>query len=280
MSILSFLRTTHKNKNIDIPYIGRTFAIVFFVIFLSMQILISYLLISDGLYATGTYADVLHDTNEVFEYIDRTYSNKQELQFLSAYKKIIPNSNLDQGAFNNYYNDFYNYTSKDTMVSGTCSEVAVTLLTKAHKVNQGSYEYIFRTVMNTAKGNGYWKSDKGTNSAQIDSLVTKTFDFLNSSKKGNNDHLNIFSNLVNNIDSGKTSVFSCIGHSMHAVGYAEYSIKYSEKILFFKRNVAKTEYFVIVNDGWFNASSNEKNEQYSYYPASLISTRFTLTKVV
>lgn len=136
--------------------------------------------------------------------------------------------------------------------------------------------------MNTAKDNGYWKKNYGTLQASIDSLVTKSFKFWGSSKKGNNDHLNIYSNLVKNIDNGYTSVFSCSNHSMHAVGYATYNIQYTEKILFFiNKTTTKNEYFVVVNDGWFNSTNNSENKQYSYYPASLISSiTFSLTKVV
>ncbi|MDR0751635.1 MAG: hypothetical protein LBF12_03480 [Christensenellaceae bacterium] len=265
-------RTNNKNIN-------RFFYIVYISLVLLVLIGLGNFIVLPELFATGDSSLVLHDPQSVISYLNKNYKN---LTVNSIYKKIIPNENIKQSALNSYYNNYYNITNEKETVKGTCSEVAVTLLTKAHKVNQGSYQYIFRTVMNTAVDNGYWKEKYGTYQAKIDSLVTKSFDFWGSSKKGNNDHLNIYSNLVENIDNGKTSVFSCSDHSMHAVGYAVYDIKYSPKILFFYgKPIAKKEYFVVVNDGWHDANTNTENKQYSYYPASAISSiTFVLTKVV
>jgi hypothetical protein len=246
-----------------------------------MTMLLTFFLLTHNLSTTGTSDSLLNDSQSVINYINKLYPNKKDFKISITSNKTIPSVNLKQSTYNSYYNSYYNLTGDD-MVEGTCSEIAVALLAKSHKVNQGSYEYLFRTVMNTAMDNGYWTKKYGTFQAKIDSLVTKSFKFWKSNKKGNNDHLSIYTNHVKNINAGSTTIFSCSNHSMHGVGYVEYKIQYTEKILFFiPSTVTQTEMFVIVNDGWFNATSNIDNYQYSYYPVRLISSvTFALTKVV
>ncbi|MDR0751084.1 MAG: hypothetical protein LBF12_00630 [Christensenellaceae bacterium] len=186
---------------------------------------------------------------------------------------------------NKYYNNYYSLNSISS-VEGTCSEVATTLLMKSHKANSNNDEYIFRTIMNITVDNNYWQKDlkdsknTGTRSDKIDSLVTKTFSFWGSKKKGNNDHLNIYSTITSNINNGKTTILSCSNHSMHAVGYTEYTVTYKTKVVCFYIPTTSVVKFVIVNDGWHSVTNNADNKQYSYYPADLISaTQFALTKV-
>ncbi|MDR0751809.1 MAG: hypothetical protein LBF12_04415 [Christensenellaceae bacterium] len=243
-----------------------------------MLIIVFNFVVYQNSYSQGTSNAVLQGTNKVVSYLQNKYLN---LQIVQIYKRNIISPNINQNSLNDHYNSYYKLTNNKPKAEGTCAEVATALLTKAHKVNQGSYEYIFRTVMNTAVDNKYWTAKYGTYSGNIDALVTKSFKFWNSTKTGNNDHFNIYTTFVNNINSGKTSVFSCLDQQ-HAwrVGYAEYDIKYSQKILCSYITISKTERFIIVNDGWTGVEDGSDYVQYSYYPASSISSIFTLTKVV
>jgi hypothetical protein len=72
---------------------------------------------------------------------------------------------------------------------------------------------------------------------------------------------------------------------MHAVGYVEYTVKYTQKVLFVKTTKTVTEKFVVVNNGWDDATTDTNNKQYSYYPEELITNTilnnpFRLTKIV
>ncbi|MDR3185939.1 MAG: hypothetical protein LBU04_03930 [Christensenellaceae bacterium] len=134
--------------------------------------------------------------------------------------------------------------------------------------------------MDIARVNNWWTS-AGTSSDKIDSIVSASFEHFGSSKRGNNDHLNIYNNLKSRVDSGYTVLFSCVDHTMHAVGYIRYTVTYTTKVLWINTTTTKYEDFVIVNDGWENATTNESYKQYSYYPASLINAfDFVLTKIL
>ncbi|MDR0697406.1 MAG: hypothetical protein LBF68_07760 [Christensenellaceae bacterium] len=258
--------------------------VTFLLVLFSFVSVFSFLIVP--ITVTGTSASVLQNSSQVTSYVMNTHKGKKDLQITAIKQTKIASPNIAQSSMNTHYNNYY-YLSGDVAVDGTCTEVASTLLMKSHNANANGTEYVFRTIMNIAKDNNYWfrdakdKKKVGTKSDKIDSLVTDTFYFWRSKKKGNSDHLNIYSNLVSNIDNGKTSIFSCADHSMHAVGYAEYTVTYKVKVLCFYVPTSSVAKFVIVNDGWYNATNNATNEQYSYYPADLISTtKFVLTKVI
>ncbi|MDR0696534.1 MAG: hypothetical protein LBF68_03185 [Christensenellaceae bacterium] len=223
----------------------------------------------------GTAADLLNSQSLVVSHLKSKYNGKLSLSISLSKHKLISSPNISQGTHNYYYK-----AKTGISVNGTCSEIATTLLIRSHGRDgrNSSYE-TFKTVMDVAIYNAYWTTD-GTSGSVIDNLVTKSFFATGSSKRGNNDYVSIYNTLTKNIDDGYTTILSVISHSMHAVGYAYYTVTYKTKFLFITTSTTKEEKFVIVNDGWKDATDNLNNDQYSYYPESSFSySEFVLTKV-
>ncbi|MDR2267068.1 MAG: hypothetical protein LBE09_05755 [Christensenellaceae bacterium] len=245
------------------------------VFFLSITLVSAQFIINFSTAKTGNSNYVLHDKTEVTNFLVNHYGESYSCsEFKSS--MILNRPNIKQSTMN----DQFKYLT-GMSVTGTCSEVATTQLIKSYGyASTYGYPSTYKHIMTIAKDKKYWTS-AGTASNKIDSLVTDSFKFFGSKKRGNNDYLNIYSTITKYINQNKTLLFSCSDHTMHVVGYATWEVRYKQNVLGTNKYYRINEHFVVVNDGWYDASSNEKNRQFSYYPASLINIRdFVLTKVV
>ncbi|MDR0751333.1 MAG: hypothetical protein LBF12_01905 [Christensenellaceae bacterium] len=244
------------------------------LLFIAIMIPLSNIIIGTG-FKGGTVDDLLNSKSDITASIKNEYKGKFDVRIVLTKEKNLGSVNIRQKILNDKFNAKYG-----TTVGGTCSEVATTLLIKKFgRQKEKTYQYTFDTVMDIAIKSNLWTSN-GTKGSDIDKLVTKSFQGTGSSRWGNNDYVGIYNTLANDIDNGYTTILSCIGHSMHAVGYIHYTVKYKTQILWLKIESTTIKKYVIVNDGWQDASTDVENKQYSYYPEeSFVFPDFVLTKV-
>lgn len=235
-------------------------------------------------YVGGTSASIIDKRNELSGIIKSNYNSNYK-DITVDYEDIIVSGgskNLSQSALNNEYNK-----NHDIQISDTCAEVGTTILIEYKNFEENKLkndEEIFTDVMDKAIDNNFWDIDEGyTQSNNIAKLLKKSINIYNKNLKVKDvnplifDRTIIMSNIRNNIKNNNTMLLVCKNHTMHVVGCITCTVKYSKKFLFFDiKGTDKFEY-LIVNDGWQDASSNEEDKQYSYYPVNEIGARFRLS---
>lgn len=233
---------------------------------------------------TGTSDDIKNDFSQAESYIRSKYPNKKNMRISESAYKFVDSINISQSAMNDLYKD-----KNGISYNGTCSEVAITILTVMYANSDNPDKYAtFENVLNYAIEKGYFKPGNGTYAADLDKLTNYALDLYNSSrsKDASDNNWNVYDTLKSNANSDKLTMFNIWGHSMVGAGYYEYYVTWKEEKRFlwwtWDEDKNATVKFAVVNNGWVNKDpGNEINKDdfgrdktYQLYPADKIGGSF------
>lgn len=230
-------------------------------------------------------------SNEPGKYVINTKEgiNNYLYDKYSEYKNVEINDVIYHNPLNTYnfsqdtLNKEYNKRSDkhfNINVSGSCSEVAILIvneymLRKSIISENGIVQNentLFYRICGAAKDNG-WNGNGGTKEDKIDDIFTDAMKFYTPKYKGDYSILNMHKKFMDSYYSGIPVIVSAPEHSMCACGILEKNVTYTKKGLFgIETTKTELETFLIVNDGWYDATIDNFSQKYSYIPFEIVSS--------
>lgn len=243
--------------------------------------------------STGTANDLINDFDALDKKIKEKYSGRPSLSIKETSHKYVRSINISQGKMNEKYNDkHYTKEGRHTTYTGTCSEVAVTILTVMYANSDNPDQYAtFEDVFDYAIENGYFDTeskDGGTYPLYIDKIMNYALDLYSSTKDkdARDAYWNVYDTLKANADKDKLTLFNIKGHSMVGAGYYECEVTWKEikRFLFWSWEKWYTDNlrYAVVNQGWFDKEPDGeidkedfgKKKVYQLFPADKIGSTF------
>lgn len=260
----------------------------FFAIMLALTIMLSIVSVpvfaadnTDGdevdTLQTGEYLasesaySVLYDNNAVVNYLKNEYSEYSSVT-VGSMKTTVSKLNVynfSQTTLNTHYNALSTREYEDG-ISGTCAEVAITMMTdymiRAGKISTTAATdkfSIFNRIVHEAYLLGW--DGSGTLVSMINDIMDNNFENYTPVYSTDHSTLLLQSKLEDSIKAGIPAVVNLDGHSVTGVGFVTVDVTYTSKNIFgISTTKTETEVFLVINNGWHDATSGYY--QYSYVP--------------
>ena len=220
-------------------------------------------------YASSKY-EILYDDDDMVSYLKEKYSEYSSVSVSSVSSESPLNTyNYSQTSLNSYYNA-NNNEYYDNGINGTCTQVAISIMTEYMKRKKEITPYvtcntihdIFANVI-TASHACLWDGN-GTPRNMTVNIVDSNFYYYSPYYYGDYSWLFMESKIQDSLADGIPVVVHLDGHTVTGVGFVKKKVTYKKKNIWgVMTTYTQEETFLIINNGWYNTSTNS-SKTYSY----------------